>query len=67
MDNLIKPTALANYLGISISMIYKLIKNGQLRSIKIGRCVRVRQKDLETFLEENTNNQSEIKNVNYRK
>ena len=37
-------------LSISRSMAWKLIAYGQLRSLRIGRAVRVRPADLETYI-----------------
>ncbi len=41
----------ADRLAISKSMAWKLCAYGQLRSIKIGRAVRVKAADLEAYLE----------------
>jgi len=35
---------------VSRSMAWKLIAHGQLRSLRIGRAVRVRQVDLEAYI-----------------
>ncbi len=41
----------ADRLAISKSMAWKLIAHDQLRSVRIGRAVRVRPADLEAYLE----------------
>jgi excisionase family DNA binding protein len=41
---------IADRLAISRSMAWKLIAIGELRSIRIGRAVRVRPADLEAYL-----------------
>ncbi len=41
----------ADRLAISKSMAWKLIALDQLRSVRIGRAVRVRPEDLEAYLE----------------
>jgi excisionase family DNA binding protein len=41
----------AHRLSISKSMAWKLVAYGQLRSVKIGRAVRVRPGDLEAYVE----------------
>ncbi len=40
----------AERLAVSRSMAWKLIAIGQLRSIRIGRAVRVRPQDLEAYV-----------------
>jgi excisionase family DNA binding protein len=41
---------IAERLAVSRSMAWKLIANGQLRSLRIGRAVRVRPAELEAYL-----------------
>jgi len=41
----------AERLAISKSMAWKLVAYGQLRSVRIGRAVRVRLADLEAYVE----------------
>jgi excisionase family DNA binding protein len=41
---------IAQRLAVSRSMAWKLIAHGHLRSVRIGRAVRVRPQDLEDFL-----------------
>jgi excisionase family DNA binding protein len=40
----------ADRLAISRSMAWKIIALGELRSLRIGRAVRVRQADLEAYI-----------------
>ena len=40
----------ARQLAISRSMAWKLVTYGQLRSVRIGRAVRVRPQDVEAFV-----------------
>ncbi len=40
----------ADRLAVSRSMAWKLVAHGQLRSLRIGRSVRVRQADLEAYI-----------------
>ncbi len=40
----------AQRLSISRSMAWKLIAHGQLRSVRIGRAVRVRPQDLDEYV-----------------
>ncbi len=41
---------IAERLAVSRSMAWKLIAYGQLRSVRIGRAVRVRPQDLEAYV-----------------
>lgn len=41
---------IAERLAVSRSMAWKLVAGGQLPSIRIGRAVRVRPRDLEAYL-----------------
>ncbi len=41
---------IADRLAVSRSMAWKLVAHGQLRSLRIGRSVRVRQADLEAYI-----------------
>lgn len=53
LEHLLKPTDVATTLGVSRSFAYQLIKSGDLPSVRIGRTVRVRPQDLETFIQFN--------------
>ena len=44
---------IAMILKISKALAYRLIKQGQIASVRFGRTVRVRQDDLETFVRQN--------------
>ena len=57
---LLKPIELSQILGVSRSLTYKLLQHGEIRSIKIGKCVRVRVEDLEAFLEQQTKRQQPV-------
>ena len=41
---------IAEILGISRSKVYQLMKSGDLPSVRIGKSVRVRKRDLEEFI-----------------
>lgn len=47
---LLRIEAVAERLSVSRSMAWKLIDSGDLRSVRIGRAVRVRPADLEAYL-----------------
>jgi excisionase family DNA binding protein len=48
--SLLRIEDIAQRLAVSRSMAWKLIAHGHLRSVRIGRSVRVRPEDLEDFL-----------------
>ena len=47
---LLRIEEIADRLSVSRSMAWKLIALGQIRSLRIGRAVRVRPRDLEAFI-----------------
>lgn len=51
---LLRLDEVAQRLAISKSMAWKLVAYGQLRSVKIGRAVRVRPSDVEEYLARST-------------
>jgi excisionase family DNA binding protein len=51
---LLKVPAVADLLSMSKSKVHELVRSGEIRSVRIDRCVRVRQSDLEAFIETRT-------------
>ncbi|MES2210084.1 MAG: helix-turn-helix domain-containing protein [Chloroflexota bacterium] len=49
-EPLLRIRTVAERLTVSRSMAWKLIDSGVLRSVRIGRAVRVRPQDLEAYL-----------------
>ena len=49
-EPLLRIRTVAERLSVSRSMAWKLIDSGVLRSVRIGRAVRVRPQDLEAYL-----------------
>ena len=49
---LLKPSEVAEALGIGRSLIYELIAQGQIPSVRLGRCIRVPAEALKRWLEE---------------
>ena len=47
---------IAEILNVSRSFAYQLMRTGEIPTVHIGRSVRVRQQDLELFIEENLSN-----------
>ncbi len=54
LPRLLTVLEVANILGLGQSTVYLLIKRGELTCVHIGRAVRVRQEDLEAFIQSNT-------------
>ena len=53
-QKLLKGDDIAKVLGISRSLAYRLIRSGEIQSIKFGRVVRVPQKALDQFIQSRT-------------
>lgn len=53
-ERLLRLDEVAERLAISRSMAWKLVAYGQLRSVRIGRAVRVRPSDVEDYLTRST-------------
>ena len=56
-ERLLRVEDIAFYLQTSKSYAYRLIQNGLLSSVKIGRSVRVRPRDLQVYIEQNLHRQ----------
>jgi excisionase family DNA binding protein len=54
---LLKAKDVAKQLNISISYVYKLINSKQLSSVSINNAKRIRQEDLNNFINENLSNE----------
>lgn len=44
------PQEVADHLRVSKMTVYRLLKNGELPSVRIGRSLRVRESDVNAFL-----------------
>jgi len=55
-NQLLRATEVAKVLDISKPEAYKLFRDGEIPTVRIGRLVRVKLFDLENFIEKNTNN-----------
>jgi excisionase family DNA binding protein len=61
-DRLLKGGDVATVLGISRSLAYRMMRTGEIQSIRFGRTIRVRPEALEKFLQARTmKNGSELK------
>jgi excisionase family DNA binding protein len=56
----LKATEIAQILKISKALAYRLIKEGHISSVRFGRTVRVRQEDLDAFIQRNAFNRPDI-------
>jgi excisionase family DNA binding protein len=50
LNKLLKGSDIAQILGISRALAYRLLAQGQISSVRFGRSVRCRPNDLEEFL-----------------
>ena len=53
IEPLMKAAEVSTQLRISRTMVYKLIQEGEIRSVRIGQAVRVRPADLKAYIQEN--------------
>jgi excisionase family DNA binding protein len=53
-DRLLKGGDVASFLGISRSLAYRMMRSGEIQSIRFGRTIRVKPEALEKFLQERT-------------
>ena len=51
---ILTPIEVADILKVSKSLVYEMIRQGKIPSVKFGRAVRVRMHDLEKFIVDNT-------------
>jgi excisionase family DNA binding protein len=54
INHLLKPKEVAEILNINRSFAYKLLRSGQIPTVKLGKSVRVRPQDLVDYIEKNT-------------
>ena len=54
MERLLDAAEIAEQLGMSVSTIRKWVHYGFMPHVKLGRAVRFREKDIETWIEERT-------------
>ena len=53
MENVYRVTEVAEYLKLSRSRVYRMVKSGEIPHLKIGKSVRILESDLATWMEEN--------------
>ena len=46
----------ADYFGIDVINLYRKIKKGELKAMKIGKCWKIREEDLREFMEQHKTN-----------
>lgn len=54
-DPILTIPEVARYLKISKSKVYLLVAREEIPYLKIGRCVRIRRKDLQAWIEKQSN------------
>lgn len=52
MDQLLTVAEVAELLRVSTMTVYRLIRSGELPAVRVGRNYRVRQRDLDGYLQE---------------
>jgi excisionase family DNA binding protein len=51
MKDLLRVAEVADHLRVSTMTVYRLIRSGELPAVRIGKSYRVREGDLESYLE----------------
>ena len=51
VTKLLKGNDVAKILDISRTFAYQLMRQGKIPTVRLGRCVRVREKDLKEFID----------------
>ena len=61
-NKLLKPHEVAERLNVSLPQVYMMLRNGEIPVVRIGRCVRVREIDLEKYIQRNLerNNKNQV-------
>ncbi len=54
LSRMLTVAEVASVMRVSRMTVYRLIRRGQLRAVKVGRNYRVREDDLERYLESHT-------------
>jgi len=50
MNKLYNANQVAEFLGVTRTSVYRWIKAGKLRAVKVGGLVRIKKKDLQEFI-----------------
>ena len=50
MEKIIDVKQIAEFLNIPIRSVYRLIRNKEIKSLRVGRLIRVREVDFETYI-----------------
>jgi len=48
---------LAEYLQVSYQTVYKMVRNKEIRAVKVGRSYRVRKEDVDAYFENSKNDE----------
>ena len=52
---LLKPSEVQQLLGCGRSIVYRLISEGDIPSVRVGRCIRVQRKSLDKWIVDHEN------------
>ncbi len=52
MDRLLTIKEVQDVLNVGRSFAYKLVNTGKIKSVRVGKCLRVRSSDLAEYIEE---------------
>jgi excisionase family DNA binding protein len=55
-ERLLRAEDVSDLLNISLPFAYKLMELGRIRTVKVGRSIRVRPIDLSTYIQQNLQN-----------
>jgi len=56
---LLKPSEVAQILGIGRSLVYELIARKEIPSIRLGRCIRIPSESLQHWLKDQENQRND--------
>jgi excisionase family DNA binding protein len=59
-ERLMKPAEVADILQVSRAMAYKLLQQGEIPTVRIGKSVRVRRADLDRYIHESGDQNSSL-------
>ena len=54
-EQLMKPAEIAELLQVSRSLVYKLLKRGEIPTVRFDSAIRVKREDLERYIYKQTN------------
>ncbi len=58
-SKLLKPNDIAERLNVSKPQVYLMLRKGEIPVVRIGRCVRVNEEDLNQYVQDRTCNKKQ--------